>query len=90
MIAMIEQAGIYAAIVAAAVEAIRSKFPVIDGWVVIALAAALSVAVCWLAGYNGTDFIAIDVFRMAILTCVVAVGGNAWIAKIAGKINGGA
>jgi len=88
MTQILEQSGIYAAIIVTITEAIRSKFPLLDGWRVLAVAGAAAVVLCVLFMAEPTTASLLDTARVAFLSWVMAVGGNAWMAKLAGKVGG--
>ena len=78
----------YSAIIVTAVEAIRARWPSLDGWRVLLVAGVIAIILGLL---SVTDLTAPDILqaaRVAVLSWVVAVGGNAWVSKIAGRIGG--
>lgn len=85
---IIETAGIQAVIVIATVEAIRSRIPSIDGWrvLVVAAVASLILGAIMLTGY-GADMI-LEGVRVSLFAWLIAVGGDAWASKLAGKSAG--
>lgn len=85
---IIETAGIQAVIVIAAVEAIRQRVPSIDGWrvLVVAAAASLILGAIMLTGH-GADMI-LEAARVSLFAWLIAVGGDAWASKLAGKSAG--
>jgi len=83
-----QQSAIYGAVVAAAVEAIRSRVPAIDGWKVLLIAGLAAILLGALSVEDGTQADLIAAGRLTAMSWIVAIGGNAWIAKIAGKIGG--
>jgi len=88
MTQILEQSAVYAAIIVTITEAIRSKFPFLDGWRVLAVAGAAAVVLCVLFMAEPTTASLLDTARVTFLSWVMAVGGNAWASKLAGKAGG--
>ena len=86
MLDLIENTAIHAAIIVTIVEAIRKRAPAIDGWRVIALAAAAAIILAFIAVDLSTPINLINVAKTALLSWVMAIGGNAWISKLVGKV----
>jgi hypothetical protein len=85
MIDLLQVAGVYAIVIITAVEAIRARVPRIDGPWVLALSALVSAAIAalFLPPASGAD--AIYAARIALLAWLIAVGGDAWTAKLASR-----
>jgi hypothetical protein len=84
MIDLIPQAAAYAAVIAAVVEAIRSRVAV-DGWRVLVLAGVVALALAALF-LPATDLPSLlSALRVAALAWLLAVGGDAWLSKLATK-----
>ena len=88
MVEYLEQAGFHAVVVAAIVEALRSKISWIDGWRVVVAAFVIAMLVCGLSIQQPSFEAVVGCVRMGLLTGFLAVGGNAWVAKIAAKVGG--
>ena len=88
MFTLLETAGIYAAIIVAAVEAIRKQVPALDGWRVLLVAAIASLVLSALFMTSATADALLDAARISVLAWVIAVGGNAWVSRLAGKVGG--
>ena len=78
-------AGIVAALVVATTEALRARVPALDGWAV--LLSALGLALVWTALLHPLATLpdALDAGRIAAVAWLLAVGGDSWAAKLAGK-----
>ena len=88
---VVQSAAVYAAIIVTIVQAIRARWTALDGWYVPLLAFGISILVCAVVG-NWEPYSRVSVwemFRTAIVSCVIAVGGDAWVAKVATKVGGG-
>ena len=72
-------------VVVATVEALRSRVPSLDGWAVLVAAGAVSVALSLVFATEFTSTALIHALRIAVLSWIMAVGGNAWAAKLAGR-----
>ena len=83
MTELVQTAGMYAIIIIAAVEAIRSRIPTIDGPWELALAAGCSVAIAALFLPVTTRPDVLYAGRIAALAWLVAVGGDRWLSKVA-------
>ena len=73
-----------AVVVVAVVEAVRKRVS-LDGWPVLAVAAGASLVLATLFAdaYSAHDII--EAGRTGVLAWVIAVGGDAWVGKIASK-----
>ena len=78
-------AGMIAALIVATTEAIRARVPKLDGWPVLAVAACLALAWCALLLPIADVQTALDAGRIAAVAWLLAVGGDSWVAKLAGK-----
>jgi hypothetical protein len=85
MIELLESAGVNAIVIAAIVQAIRTQVPSIDGWRVLVVSAIVSIAMGALFLPALTSAAALEAGRVAVLAWLLAVGGDAWAAKIASK-----
>jgi len=85
MTGLLETAGAYALVIVATVEAIRTRVPSLDGWRVLVVAAGVAIALCALFIPSATAEAVLQAGRLAALSWLIAVGGNAWVAKIAAK-----
>ena len=88
MIELLETAGVYAVVVVATVEALRSRIPSLDGRAVLVAAGAVSVVLSLLFADAFTGTALVQAARIAVLSWIMAVGGNAWMAKLAGRVGG--
>lgn len=80
---IVQIAGIHAIVVVAAVEAIRSRIPKIDGPWVLLLAAGCSLVVASLFLPLESLLDALHAGRVAAISWLLAVGGDSWLVKIA-------
>ena len=78
-------AAMVATLIVATTEAIRSRVPRLDGWPVLAVAAGLALAWCALLLPIADVATALDAGRIAAVAWLLAVGGDSWVAKLAGK-----
>ena len=78
----ITHAAAYAALIVAIVEALRGRIASIDGWRVLVVAAgvALALAALFAPAYSLAELLA--GLRVAVVAWLLAVGGDAWVAKI--------
>lgn len=83
MFDLLEGAGVYAVVIVATVEAIRSRVPSLDGWRVLVVAAGVALLLGALFVPSPTPQAILETARIAALSWVIAVGGNAWVARIA-------
>ena len=88
MTSILHQAGIYAVAITAATEALRSKFPAIDGWKTVLTVACIAILICAVSMPTLDRDSAWEAFRTAALAAFLAMGGNAWVVKIAEKAGG--
>ena len=84
LLATEQSAGAHAVLVVVAVEAVRKQIA-FDGWRVLAVAAGVSLAVAalFLPAYSMPDLI--GALRLALVAWLLAVGGDAWVSKLAVK-----
>ena len=75
-------ATMYAIVVVATVEAVRKRIP-FDGWKVLLVSLGVSIAVVALFLQDYTTAGIIDGARVAFVTTLIAVGGDAWAQKLA-------
>lgn len=68
----------------AAIEGIRKRVK-LDGIYVLVAAAAISIAATFLAQMPTTIHSAYEAALIALMSWVIAIGGDAWVAKIATK-----
>lgn len=80
----VQSAGAYAVLVVVAVEAVRKQIA-FDGWKVLLVAGgcSLAVAMLFLPAYDLQSLI--GALRIAITAWLLAVGGDAWVSKLATK-----
>ena len=78
-------AGVVAALIVATTEAIRARVPRLDGWPVLVVSAALALAWCALLHPLPALPDVLDAGRIAAVAWLLAVGGDSWAAKLAGK-----
>ena len=76
-------AAVIAVLIVAAVEAIRKRVAGLDGWKVLIVAGGVSVLVTGLLLRPADVSGVVDAVNVALLAWLIAVGGDAWIAKIA-------
>ena len=62
---------------------LRKRVANLDGWPVLAIAGGVSVLVTGLLLRPADVSSAVDAVNVALLAWLIAVGGDAWIAKIA-------
>jgi hypothetical protein len=76
--------GIVSAVVVSAVEAIRKHVP-FDGWRVpiVAFLSSLIMTALFMRPHDVASVL--DTATVALLSAIVAVGGDAWVSKIAGR-----
>lgn len=84
ILATVQSAGAYAVLVVVAVEAIRKQVS-FDGWRVLVVAGVVSLAVAalFLPAYSMADLL--EALRLAVVAWLLAVGGDAWVSKLAVK-----
>lgn len=87
LIDLLSQAAAHAVIVVAGVEALRKRVE-FDGWVVLVVAALFALAIAALFLPVNTAEGAIEGLRIASLSWLIAVGGDAWVAKLASRNDG--
>ena len=85
MTEIIQVAALYAVVVVAAVEALKAKIPQAEGAWTLALAAGCTLAIVALFMPLTTGAEALHAGRVAMLAWLVAVGGDKWMSKLAGK-----
>jgi len=78
----VESAAVYAVLVIVTVEAVRKRVA-FDGWRVLLVAAGVSLAIAalFLPAHDLPSVLA--QIRIAVAAWLIAVGGDAWVAKIA-------
>jgi hypothetical protein len=81
----IASAAIYAVITVAIVEALHKRIAALDGWYVLIVAgvAAIVLTLIFAPAYTMPDLL--EAGRIALIAWLLAVGGDAWVAKIALK-----
>lgn len=75
-------ATMYAIVVVATVEAVRKRIP-FDGWKVLLVSLGVSIAVVALFLQDYTVAGLVDGARVAFVTTLISVGGDAWAQKLA-------
>lgn len=80
---------IHGAVVVAIVEAIRKRVPSVDGNKVFPVAIAISLLICGLFVDSSSPLWIQMWIRDSTLSCIVAMGGNAWAVRILSASNGG-
>lgn len=82
--ALLPLAASYAVVIVAVVEAVRARIAV-DGWRVLVLAGgvAFALAALFAPAYDLASLL--EGLRVAVLAWLVAVGGDAWLGKLAAK-----
>ena len=88
IVLLLTQATVLAAIVVPSIEAVRKQIPSIDGWRVLVAGSVIALGFAGLSFRPTTLAGAIDAFGVAVLAVVLAVGGDAWVGKVAGKVAG--
>ena len=84
VISTVESSAIYAVLVVVVVEVIRRRVT-IDGWRVLVVAGCVSLAVAAIC-LKTTDLPSLVIgLRYAFVAWLLAVGGDAWVSKIATK-----
>jgi hypothetical protein len=79
-----QSAAAYAVLVVAAVEAVRKRVP-FDGWRVLVVAAGISLAIAALFIPAASMPELLAALRIAAVSWLLAVGGDAWASKIVAK-----
>jgi hypothetical protein len=87
LIDLLSQAAAHAVVVVAGVEALRKRLE-FDGWVVLLVAALFALAIAALFLPVTTTAGAVEALRVASLSWLIAVGGDAWVAKLAARNDG--
>ena len=82
MISLLTQAVAHSIVVVATVEAVRKRVS-FDGWIVLVVAGAVSLALSALFLPAASLPELLEGLRVAVLAWLVAVGGDAWVSKIA-------
>lgn len=83
---MLAHAATIAVVVVPTIEAIRKQVPSLDGWKVLVASFVASLGFAFIAlRPEGTTGWA-DGVGIAVLATVVAVGGDSWVSKLAGKV----
>lgn len=89
MVELLEISVYYSIVTVTTVEAIKLRIPSIDGWKILILAGVISLILSFLftqqSDFN-TEYV-IHSIRVAILTWIIAVGGDGWVSKIASKMS---
>lgn len=83
---LVAQATLLATLIVTATEAVRRRVSALDGWRVLVVAAVIDVAVVALFVPPTSGPAALLFARVAFLAWLVAVGGDAWISKLVGKV----
>jgi hypothetical protein len=81
MISLLTQAVAHSIVVVATVEAVRKRVP-FDGWIVLVVAGAVSLALSALFLPAASLPELLEGLRVAVLAWLVAVGGDAWVTKL--------
>lgn len=79
---LISQSGVYAIVVVATVEALRKRIE-FDGWKVLVIAAVVAFALSAMFLPATTLPELLNGLRVAFFAWLIAVGGDAWVNKIA-------
>lgn len=88
ILTLLGHATILAAVVIPSVEALRKQVPAIDGWKVLLAALLFSLAFAGVAAKPADLAGWADLSGIALLATVLAVGGDAWVGKVAAKVGG--
>lgn len=81
MISLLTQAIAHSIVVVATVEAVRKRVS-FDGWIVLVVAGAVSLALSALFLPAASLPELLEGLRVAVLAWLVAVGGDAWVTKL--------
>jgi len=74
-----------AVLIVTAIAAVQKRVPKLEGWPVLVVAAVLSLVIAALFLPITTVAEAVSAGRVALVSWLFAVGGDAWASKIAGK-----